>query len=103
MALTDRWIPQSITLPPTFPLPGFCAHGSPCRAVFFILGCGTGLWAVHIPLVAARLDIDHSVVGLALLTAAIGAVGTMPLTGIALGRLGSRMPTTDSAFAVFAS
>ena len=66
---------------------------------FFILGCGTGIWAVHIPVVAGRLGIDHGIVGLALLTAAIGAVGTMPLTGMALGKLGSRMPTTVLAFA----
>lgn len=67
-------------------------------AVFFILGCGTGIWAVHIPIVAGRLGIDHSVIGLALLTAAIGAVVTMPLTGLALGRFGSRLPTTVLAF-----
>jgi MFS family permease len=68
-------------------------------AVFFILGCGTGLWAVHIPVVAARLQIPHSTVGLALFAMAAGAVGTMPLTGWALGRLGSRRPTALLAFA----
>jgi MFS family permease len=66
---------------------------------FLILGCGTGLWAVHIPLVVARLGIDHSTVGLVLFTMAVGAVGTMPLTGWALGRLGSLKPTATLTFA----
>ena len=61
--------------------------------VFLVLGCGNGLWAVHIPIVTQRLGLDPGVVGLALFTAAVGAVGTMPLTGMALGRFGSRLPT----------
>ena len=68
-------------------------------AAFFILGCGTGLWAVHIPVVVERLGIDHGVVGLVLFTMAVGAVGTMPLTGWALGRLGTRRPTATLMFA----
>ena len=60
---------------------------------FFIPGAGTGVWAVHIPLVQARLGIDPAVLGLALFTMAIGAVATMPLTGLALARFGSRLPT----------
>jgi MFS family permease len=60
---------------------------------FFVLGAGTGVWAVHIPLVQARLGIDTAVLGLALFALAIGAVGTMPITGIALSRFGSRLPT----------
>ena len=60
---------------------------------FFVLGAGTGVWAVHIPLVQARLGIDPAVLGLALFTMAIGAVATMPLTGLALSRFGSRLPT----------
>jgi hypothetical protein len=60
---------------------------------FVVLGAGTGLWAVHIPIVKERLDIDPSMLGLALLTMAIGAVITMPLTGAAIARFGSRPPT----------
>lgn len=73
-------------------------------SIFFILGCGTGVWAVHIPIVVERLAIDHATVGLALFTAAAGAVGTMPITGIALGRFGSRVPTAAlaCAFAILA-
>ena len=67
---------------------------------FLLAGSGMGIWAAHIPLVQARLDIDPAVLGLALFCMAIGAIVTMPLTGIALGRLGSRFPaaTTTIAF-----
>jgi predicted MFS family arabinose efflux permease len=68
-------------------------------AIFTVLGAGTGVWAVHIPIVKERLAIDPSVLGLALLILAIGAVGGMPLTGIAIARLGSRLPTAVLAIA----
>lgn len=68
-------------------------------AAFFIAGCGLGLWAVHIPLVVERLGISAGTLGFALLTAAIGSVGTMPVTGIALARYGSRLPTAGLALA----
>jgi MFS family permease len=61
--------------------------------VFFMLGTGTGLWAVHIPLVTERLQIDPATLGLALFSMAIGAVISMPLTGWAVTRYGSRLPT----------
>jgi MFS family permease len=60
---------------------------------FFLLGLGSGIWAVHIPLVQARLEIAPSVLGFALFAMAVGAVLAMPLTGWAIGRLGSRRPT----------
>lgn len=60
---------------------------------FLLLGVGVGLWAVHIPIVQARLGIDNAVLGFALLSMAIGAVALMPLTGWAVARLGSRLPT----------
>jgi MFS family permease len=61
--------------------------------VFFLLGLGSGIWAVHIPLVQARLGIAPSILGFALFAMAIGAILAMPLTGWAIGRLGSRRPT----------
>ena len=60
---------------------------------FLLLGLGMGLWAVHIPLVQARLGIDPAVLGLALFTFAVGAVLSMPVSGWAIGRFGSRAPT----------
>jgi MFS family permease len=68
-------------------------------AAFFIAGCGLGLWAVHIPIVVDRLGISAGTLGLALLSAAVGSVGTMPLTGLLLARRGSRLPTASLALA----
>src|SRR5206468_2154881 len=39
---------------------------------FFIIGAGLGLWAVHIPIVSARLNLDSAVLGFVLLVMAIG-------------------------------
>lgn len=61
--------------------------------VFLVMGAGTGLWGVHIPIVASRLDLPPAAIGLALLSAAIGSVVTMPLAGVALTRLSSRPAT----------
>jgi MFS family permease len=66
---------------------------------FFMLGTGAGLWAVHIPIVKDRLAIDPAILGLALLSMAIGAVGFMPVTGWTIARLGSRPPTILACFA----
>lgn len=62
-------------------------------AVFFLMGVGPGLWAVHIPLIQARLAIDPAILGIALLVLAAGAVVSMPLAGWLVGRTGSRIPT----------
>ena len=66
---------------------------------FFLAGTGTGLWAVHIPLVRERLGIDSAMLGFALFAMAVGSVLTMPLTGWSLGRFGSRLPTAVLTFA----
>ncbi len=60
---------------------------------FLIMGTCAGLWGVHIPIVADRLGLPPATIGLALLSAAIGAVLSMPITGAALTRLASRPPT----------
>jgi MFS family permease len=60
---------------------------------FLILGIGPGLWAVHIPIVQERLAIGPGILGVALLVLAAGAVISMPLTGWAVGHVGSRLPT----------
>jgi hypothetical protein len=60
---------------------------------FFLLGGGAGFWAVYVPIVQARLGIDPGVLGLGLLTLALGAVAGMPLSGRTLARLGSQRPT----------
>ena len=59
---------------------------------FLLAGVGTGIWAAHIPLVQARLGLNPAILGLALFVMAFGALLTMPLAGVALARLGSRLP-----------
>ena len=59
---------------------------------FLLAGIGTGIWATHIPLVQARLGLNPAILGLALFVMAFGALLTMPLAGVALARLGSRLP-----------
>ncbi|SKA30550.1 MFS transporter [Consotaella salsifontis] len=59
-------------------------------AAFFANGFFTGSWATQIPMLAARLNIDNTVLGTIILLFGLGAIGTMPLVGGLIGRLGSR-------------
>jgi MFS family permease len=59
---------------------------------FFVFGVGIGIWAVNIPLVATRLDLNTAMVGTVLLTVATSAIVAMPLGGFAAGKWGSRAP-----------
>jgi MFS family permease len=61
--------------------------------VFFLNGAGVGLWAAHIPLVAARFSLGDDAMGLVLLSFALGAILAMPISGWACGRFGSRAVT----------
>jgi MFS family permease len=71
--------------------------------IFLANGMIIGTWAAHIPLVAARLDISHGVLGVALLAMALGALVAMPLGGAAIARLGSAAVTRAAALALFAT
>jgi MFS family permease len=70
---------------------------------FLVCGLGTGIWATHIPLIQARLQIDPAILGMAIFTMAFASLITMPLAGVAIGKLGSRVPTAVMmiAFTVF--
>lgn len=68
-------------------------------SIFFINGLILGSWIPHIPLVQEKLSIGEALLGLALLSMALGAVVFMPLSGILSARLGSRQVTTITAFA----
>jgi MFS family permease len=70
---------------------------------FLVCGLGTGIWATHIPLIQARLQIDPAILGIAIFTMAFASLITMPLAGVAIGKLGSRIPTAVMmiAFTVF--
>lgn len=72
-------------------------------AIFLANGIVIGTWAAHIPLVAERLAIGHSTLGVALLAMALGALIAMPLGGAAIARLGSSTVTRGAAIALFAS
>jgi MFS family permease len=65
-------------------------------AGFFMFGLALAVWAVHIPAVTARLQLDPAVLGFALLNIGLGAIVTQPLAGSLVARTGSR-----SAAAVF--
>jgi MFS family permease len=67
-------------------------------AIFLLNGAGIGLWAAHVPLVAARAGIDTGVLGLLLLTIAGGAISAMPLSGWLAGRWGTRTVALASAW-----
>jgi len=61
---------------------------------FFMFGLAFALWAVHIPVIAARLSLDPAVLGLALLNVGLGGVISQPLTGWLVARTGSRPAAT---------
>lgn len=65
--------------------------------IFFINGVGIGLWAVHIPLIANRFTLSDAMMGMVLLSFALGAMVAMPISGWACGRLGSRVVTRTMA------
>ncbi|MCW5696498.1 MAG: MFS transporter [Bauldia sp.] len=60
---------------------------------FFNLGLAGGLWAVHIPIIARRLELGEALLGVVLLVLAAGAFVSMLATGWAVGRFGSRQLT----------
>ena len=63
-------------------------------AGFLIFGMTFAIWAVHIPIIAARLSLDPAILGLALLNIGLGGVISQPLTGWLVGRIGSARATT---------
>jgi len=57
--------------------------------LFFLNGFLFASWVARIPLVQQTLGLSHAVLGGALLSAAAGAVVTMPIAGLLNGRFGS--------------
>jgi hypothetical protein len=68
--------------------------------IFFVNGAAVGTWISQIPAAQARLDISKSLIGLALLFMALGALVAMPLTGQVLARRPSGGVTRVGAVAV---
>ena len=59
-------------------------------ALFVANGLGMSSWIAHIPLLKERLGLNDQLLGLALLCAGIGALGTMSVSGWLMSRFGSR-------------
>jgi len=57
---------------------------------FFMWGVGFAMWAVHIPIIAARLMVDPAVLGLALLNIGLGALISQPISAWLVSRIGSK-------------
>ena len=85
--MTPRALFFSITRDPLF------VTRSAVSSLFFMMGFGLGMWAVHVPEIQQRLDIDPGTIGLALLTLSAGAVIAMAPSGWLVGRFGSTRPT----------
>ncbi|HET7036002.1 MAG TPA: MFS transporter [Thermomicrobiaceae bacterium] len=58
--------------------------------VFLLQGLGAGNWFVRIPAVQAKLGLSAGLLGFSLLGIAAGSLLSMPLTGWAVTRVGSR-------------
>ena len=71
--------------------------------VFFANGAGLATWVPHIPMVQSKLGLGPSVLGLALLGMAVGALVGIPLSGRATARFGSRTVVRASALLFFAA
>ncbi|WP_036334961.1 MFS transporter [Modestobacter caceresii] len=59
-------------------------------AAFIGAGFAFASWASRIPQVRDRLDLDPGALGLVLLALAAGSVVALPLSGVLIGRIGSR-------------
>ncbi len=88
-----------MTPPPgAFPSADIYAARKAVSVIFFINGFCFATWAVHIPYVQERLSLSEGVLGLALLSIAIGSLLMMPLTGSLIARFGVRRVLGGAAF-----
>ena len=60
---------------------------------FLVNGFVLGNWTPQVPLLAERLGLSESQLGLLILVFGLGAIAAMPLVGAATARFGSRKPT----------
>jgi MFS family permease len=61
--------------------------------IFLLVGFGTGLWVVHIPVVQKHLGLSDGVLGIALFSPMAGALAAMPAAGYVSTARGSRFAT----------
>ncbi len=57
---------------------------------FFMWGVGFAVWAVYIPIIAARLMVDPAILGLALFNIGLGALISQPISAWLVSRIGSK-------------
>ncbi|CAH1678138.1 Fucose permease [Hyphomicrobiales bacterium] len=70
--------------------PGLRRDRMATAVLFLVNGAVFGAWATHIPVVKTVHDLSPSLLGLALLALAAGALLAMPACGAALARFGAR-------------
>lgn len=68
-------------------------------AVFFICGIGHGTWAPRLAEIKQKIGASDGELGLSLLMLGIGALIAMPVTGVLVGRFGSRSVSFAMALA----
>ena len=67
--------------------------------LFLVHGLVVGTWVSRIPAIQSALHLNNGVLGMTLLSSAVGAVCTIPVTSWLLGRFGSRKVTGASSLA----
>ena len=65
--------------------------------LFLVHGLVTSTWISRIPAVQSALGLNNGVLGITLLSGALGAVATIPITGWLVSRYGSKKVTTVSS------
>lgn len=82
--------------------PGLRRDRLAIAALFLVNGAVFGTWATHIPVIKAMHGLSPSVLGLALLALAAGALVAMPACGMMLARFGARrvLGVTGLAFSL---
>lgn len=68
--------------------------------MFFICGLGLSSWAPMVPFAKERLQLDDAQLGLLLLVLGAGALIMMPVSGVLVHRIGSKIVTTMAAIAI---
>jgi MFS family permease len=67
--------------------------------LFFVNGFGFGTWVAHLPLFKSRLGLSDGLLGIALLGAALASLVFLPLAGVLIARVGSRVVCAASGVA----
>ncbi|MBX9931637.1 MAG: MFS transporter [Methylobacterium sp.] len=70
------------------------------RLLFLIVGFGVAAWAPLVPFVKARAGLDDGGLGLLLLCLGVGSIAAMPVAGVLIARLGSRLVLLTAVAAI---